>query len=260
MIIDGHVHISESDFGNVDVLIPIMDKIGIEKAVIVPGGMIDVRKMSRYLHHQDKANTNRIPNHLTLQAAKKYPNRFLRYLCFDPYSFSEKEADELCRETKNGTCFGIKLAPIVHGFPFTLGTVTEIARLAGNLGIPVYTHVLSEPGKTLSDFEKVVKENPKTIFILGHMGVGPADMDAVLCAARNENLYLETSGGSYMIVNAALKKVGSSKLIFGSEFPLYHPAAEITKIKELPASDGELENILGGTINALHSSRHNDQR
>ena len=52
-------------------------------------------------------------------------------------------------------------------------------------------------------------------------------------AARNDSLFLETSVGSYLIVKEALRRLGASKIIFGSEFPLYHPQVELEKIRVL---------------------------
>ena len=42
--------------------------------------------------------------------------------------------------------------------------------------------------------------------------------------------YLETSTGNFLNIQEAIKKAGSSKVIFGSEYPLSHPAIELQKI------------------------------
>ena len=38
MIIDAHTHVSDTEYGNIDLLIEQMDAAGVTKAVIVPGG------------------------------------------------------------------------------------------------------------------------------------------------------------------------------------------------------------------------------
>ena len=38
MIVDGHAHVSASDYGNVRVLLEQLDQAGIERALCVPGG------------------------------------------------------------------------------------------------------------------------------------------------------------------------------------------------------------------------------
>ena len=49
MIIDGHAHISNSDVGNVDKYIEQLKATGIEAGVTVPGGTLDVRRMTDYI-------------------------------------------------------------------------------------------------------------------------------------------------------------------------------------------------------------------
>jgi len=49
MIIDAHAHVTREDYGNKELLLSQMREAGIDKAILVPGGMIDVRKMTSYL-------------------------------------------------------------------------------------------------------------------------------------------------------------------------------------------------------------------
>ena len=51
-----------------------------------------------------------------------------------------------------------------------------------------------------------------------------------------------------MNIQEAVKKAGSSKVIFGSEFPLSHPSIELQKIMLLDVSDRERTDILAGNI------------
>ncbi|MCH8828120.1 MAG: amidohydrolase family protein, partial [Planctomycetes bacterium] len=97
-------------------------------------------------------------------------------------------------------------------------------------------HVLPNPGMRTPDFTDYARRNPGTNFILGHMGFGPFDADAIEFAAELDNLYLETSLGNYLALRDALEKLGPTKLIFGSEFPLSHPRAELEKILLLDAA------------------------
>jgi predicted TIM-barrel fold metal-dependent hydrolase len=78
------------------------------------------------------------------------------------------------------------------------------------------------------------------------MGFGPGDADAIDFAAELANLYLETSLGNYLIMRDALDRLGPGKLIFGSEFPLGHPRAELENVRLLDPSAHEA--ILAGNI------------
>ena len=233
MIVDGHVHISDTDYGNVDVLLHQLDRAGIARALCVPGGMIDVRQFSRVLTgrlHPDPS----IPNHLLYGALARHSDRLDGLVCVNPRHGAA--ALEMMHEGFEHGCRGVKLAPLVHRFGFSEPVLEEIAAACAERGFPVYSHVLPAPGATTGDYAALARRCPGTRFILGHMGFGPCDLDAIEFAAELANLYLETSLGSYLALRDALARLGPRKLIFGSEFPLGHPKAELENVLLL---DGE---------------------
>jgi predicted TIM-barrel fold metal-dependent hydrolase len=229
MIIDGHAHVSATDFGNADELLRQLDQAGIDRAVCVPGGMIDVRQFSRILSGRLQPD-QKIPNHLVFEAITKHPDRLYGFVCINP---KDPQAMAILREGLDRGCRGLKLAPIVHRFLFNEPVLDEAAEECGRRGFPVYTHVLPQPGGTTADFAALAKRHPGTSFIVGHMGFGPADMDAIELATQMPNFYLETSLGNTLTIGDALAAAGPKKLIFGSEFPLSHPKVELEKIKLL---------------------------
>lgn len=243
MIIDGHVHVSDSDFGNVDILLGQLDQAGIDRAVCVPGGMVDVRQFSRTLSGRNQPN-QQIPNHLVFDAIRRHADRLYGFVCVNPNE--GPAALDMLRAGLDHGCRGVKLAPIVHQFQFSNPTCEDIASICGERDFPVYSHVLPNPGMTTADFADLARRCPATDFILGHMGHGPADVDAIEFAAELKNLSLESSLGNFLILRNALGRLGPTKLIFGSEFPLSHPKVELEKIKLLdPAAQ---DAILRGNI------------
>lgn len=233
MIIDGHAHIWDSDFGNVNVLLAQLDEAGIDRALCVPGGMIDVRQFSRLLSGQLKPKTE-IPNHLVFSALKAHPDRLYGLVCINPC-----EPDAALQTMQEGFergCRGVKLAPLVHGCSFTEPVLENVAQQCGEHGFIVYTHVVPRPGATTADFAALARRCPGTNFVIGHMGFGPGDVDAIEFAAELPNFHLETSLGNYLIIRDALARLGPQKLMFGSEFPLSHPKVELEKIRLLDPS------------------------
>jgi predicted TIM-barrel fold metal-dependent hydrolase len=245
MIVDGHAHVGASAHGNLGVLLQQLDESGIDRVLVVPGGMVDVREMSRVLMGKVRPDPN-IPNHLVYDALERQPDRVYGFVCLNP-----REGAAAVRMMEDGFrhgCRGVKLAPIVHQCPFDEPALAEVAAACGERGFPVYTHVLPKPGCTTDDFAALARRWPGTNFILGHMGFGPGDADAIDFAAELANLCLETSQGNYLIMRMALERLGPGKLIFGSEFPLGHPRAELVKVRLLdPAAHGPIlaGNILG---------------
>jgi len=227
MITDGHAHISATDYGNVDVLLSQLDRAGIERALCVPGGMIDVRQFSRILSGKLKPDPN-VPNHVVYDALAKHGDRIYGLVCVEP-----RQGDAALGMMRQGFehgCRGVKLAPLVHRFSFSEPVLEVIAAACGERGFPIYSHVLPQPGATTADYAALARRCPQTRFILGHMGFGPGDVDAIEFAAELDNLYLETSLGNYLILRDALNRLGPTKLIFGSEFPLAHPKAELENV------------------------------
>jgi predicted TIM-barrel fold metal-dependent hydrolase len=218
------------------VLLEQLDLAGIDRVVCVPGGMVDVRQMSRVLMGRVRPDAN-IPNHLVYDALDRYGDRVFGFVCINP-----KAGAAALRSLEDGFrhgCRGVKLAPLVHQFGVTEPILREVAAACGERGFPVYTHVLPQPGSSTADYAGLARRHPQTNFILGHMGFGPGDADAIDFAAELANLYLETSLGNYLIIRDALVRLGPGKLIFGSEFPLGHPRAELENIRLLDSSAQE---------------------
>jgi predicted TIM-barrel fold metal-dependent hydrolase len=243
VIVDGHAHVSATDYGNVATLLRQLDQAGIDRVLVVPGGMVDVRQMSRVLMGKVRPDPN-IPNDQVYEALDRHGDRVYGFVCVNPKAGSA--AVRMLEDGFRHGCRGVKLAPIVHQFGFAEPVLGEVAAACGERGFPVYTHVLPQPGSTTADYAALARRWPRTNFILGHMGFGPGDADAIDFAAESANLYLETSLGNYLIMRDALDRLGPGKLIFGSEFPLGHPRAELENVRLLDPSAHEA--ILAGNI------------
>jgi len=228
VIVDGHAHVTEDGYGSPELLAAQMAQANIDRAVLVPGGMIDVRKMTRYITGGEPIHAPAIPNQLVERLIRQRPEKFLGFYCVNPHE-GDAAVAEFELAVRRGFR-GLKLAPLVHRFSLTSRTVLDLAAACGALGVPLYTHVVYHPGACTEKMGLLAGQFSGTVFILGHMGFGPADMDAIELAARHDNLFLETSGGSYLILKAALERLGPGKLIFGSEFPLHHPQVELEKL------------------------------
>lgn len=230
-MIDGHAHVSDTDYGNASLLIKAMDKAGVSKAVIVPGGMMDVRKMTLYLLG-DLEPSESIPNHVVYQAIKDYPDRLTGYVCINP--LEDEAALEMFEEGIRQGCKGVKLNPMSHKFSFSGSILETIAERCGKHGMPIYTHTLYDPGASSQKFGELAGKFPGTNFIIGHMGFGPVDVYAMELARDLPNMYLETSLGSLIAIEEALRIAGPDKIIFGSEFPMSTPEIQAFQIGLLP--------------------------
>lgn len=248
MIIDAHVHLSESEYGNLERLKEQMREAGIDGAVAVPGGMVDVRRMTDYITGRAEPEST-IPNNAYVERCFQEAGPALSgFACVDPHA---PGAVETLSQAFDQGFRGLKLSPITHQFSFAARAVAALAELCGSRGYPVYTHVLYSPGASTARFVALAKQFPGTNFILGHMGFGPADQEGLEAATTLDNFFLETSTGNFLHLQEAYRRAGSAKLIFGSEFPLSHPKAELEKVLLLKAPERDLEQILGANIARL---------
>ncbi|MBO8169874.1 MAG: amidohydrolase family protein [Thermoanaerobacteraceae bacterium] len=248
MIIDAHAHISDTTYGNVDIYLKQLEDAGIERGVVVPGGMVDVRKMTEYILGRSQPESLVPDNDYVAQSCKAHDTSLTGFMCLDPH---EPNAVSKLEQGFQKGFKGLKLSPITHQFSFASKAMAELADCCGSYSYPVYTHVLYSPGASTARFVALARQFPKTDFILGHMGFGPADQDGLKAAAELDNFYLETSTGSFLHIKEAVTKAGPGKVIFGSEFPLSHPKVEIQKILLLNLKENDLDKILCDNIKGL---------
>lgn len=247
LIIDAHAHVTEKEYGNVQNLLKRYEKTGISKGVLVPGGMMDVKKMSQYITGSEKPKEDYIPNFLVETVMNEFPDVFWGFYCVNP-----NRGLKVCEEFENAVKYrgfsGLKLAPIVHKFSYHSETVINLAKICEDMNLPMYIHSTHLPESNTLSVKELALKCPKTKIILGHMGCGNSDMEAVEAAISCRNLFLETSCSSTLIVKEAIKILGDERVIFGSEYPMDDPQYALTKIQCLDLNLTHFENITCNNI------------
>lgn len=247
-MIDAHAHLSDTGYGNLKIYQTQLNESGIDQGVLVPGGMLDVRKMTDYVTGKAKPENPEPDNQYILNCMKGNPQHFQGFMCLNPHD--DGALEKLTLGFRNGFR-GLKLSPMSHEFSFGSKRVADFAACCGDFGYPVYSHVVFSPGASTSRFIALARQFPGTQFILGHMGFGPADVEGMEAAASLDNIFLETSTCNFLHLKQSVKKAGPRKIIFGSEFPLSHPAVELQKILLLKLPESERDLILGENIRIL---------
>jgi len=95
--------------------------------------------------------------------------------------------------------------------------------------------VLYDPGGDVASLSLLGDEFPDVPFVFAHLGSFADDWGAqrhvIDLIARYPNLFADTSGvRRFDILQEALRRAGSHKLIFGSDGPWTHPALELAKV------------------------------
>jgi predicted TIM-barrel fold metal-dependent hydrolase len=132
-----------------------------------------------------------------------------------------------------------------------MANADKVFDVAADLGVPVIVHTgLGAPWAQPSLSIPQARRHPELPIILAHAGFAIYTDEAYVAADVCPNIYLEPSwcmvGGLKMLVN----KIGSERIMFGSDLPDNLPV-ELAKYRAAGLSEKELENCLGGTAMKL---------
>lgn len=129
---------------------------------------------------------------------------------------------------------GVKLHPLLDGYHPDDPAVHPLVQLLVERGLPVLVHC-GHPIFTLPwSIEELCVRFPEAKVILGHMGHGNIVYinASIAVAARNPNVYLETSGmPMHTKIREAVERVGATRVLYGSDVPFHHPDVEIRKVR-----------------------------
>lgn len=78
-------------------------------------------------------------------------------------------------------------------------------------------------------YEEPIRQNPRTIFLLGHSGARQFEQALALQRAY-PNVWLETSSQSLSNVRRMVLEADPDRVVHGSDWPFYHPAISVAKI------------------------------
>lgn len=233
MLIDSHVHIGappkEADPRN---FVKLMKKSHIDKAVI-------------FRYYYDKPT--KFSNQYTSLVVKQYPKYFIGFAWVNPNdTTAEKEIET---SILKWNLKGVKLHLEMH--PTPTEKLQKIFNIAEKHNIPICTHL----GNDFDQIESLSKEY-KTKIIIAHLGTGVYCLDInrlkkAIKLAKNKNVYLETSGNTYPLVDYAIKEIGSKKIVLGSDFPHEHPLISVKIIELLNISNQDKELILHKNISKI---------
>ncbi len=149
---------------------------------------------------------------------------------------------------------GVKLHPLLDGYHPNDPVLHPLYRLLVDRNLPVLIHC-GHPIFTLPwSIEEAIVAFPEAKVVLGHMGHGNivyinASIDV---AARNPNVYLETSGmPMHTKIREAVERVGADRILYGSDAPFHHPRVEMEKVRLSGLDEDIVERVLSRNGRAL---------
>jgi predicted TIM-barrel fold metal-dependent hydrolase len=149
---------------------------------------------------------------------------------------------------------GVKLHPLLDGYHPNDPAVHPLMTMLVERDAPVLIHC-GHPIFTLPwSIEELIVNFPDAKVILGHMGHGNIVYinASIAVAARNPNVYLETSGmPMHTKIREAVEEVGPERVLFGSDVPFHHPEVEIRKVEVSGLAPELVQRVLDANARAL---------
>ena len=173
----------------------------------------------------------------------KYPDKVKGYFSWNPNYYADYLANiGKVLTTKN--YIGFKFLPVYHNVSLSDERYLPALEMADKYNLIVLSHTWGNTGCSPKEVKGILEKYKNLQFMFGHSS--PNELDAAIeLVQKHDNAYLDLcdihrhSG----IVDKMVEKVGSEKVLFGTDLPWYDPNYCIGSILCAKISDDEKENI-----------------
>lgn len=174
----------------------------------------------------------------------------------------ELSTEENLKSLKDNGIVGVKLHPLFQALSLSDPRVRDICAALADEGMPVISHVGAGGDAEANDrgapaaLRKLADEIPSLTLIACHYG-GYHRLDEAEEHVVGSRVTLETSWPPTLAelepdrLVALIRRHGADRVVFGSDWPMADPAAEIAAIRNLGLTADEVDGILGGNIARL---------
>lgn len=118
---------------------------------------------------------------------------------------------------------GLKFHPTAGRYPADSSALHPYLEICQTRSVPALFHCASDQFSGASLFGSVAASFPGVKLILAHMNLGGLAEEAIAVAERHTNVYLDTSWAAPDSVAEAIRRVGPSKIVYGTDAPLGGP-------------------------------------
>lgn len=231
-VFDGHAVLGRGLDERVEInhpveLLDIMDRTGIEQALV---------------YHRNAVTRDTVTGNEQMMALVEGHARLT------PQHIVNMALDDQNKFSRDNTITSVRVFPKSHHYPFTLPVVEKWLAWLQESGIALW---ISADEIEVHDLYQTAKAYPEVNLVLSGMDYTHfASIWSLI--PRMPNLYielsrLETMNGVQMMVERA----GAPRLIFGSYFPDFDPAAYLSYLHQCQLPDDELKSICHGNLARL---------
>lgn len=242
-VVDVHAHLGPYSLFYIPepdaaAMVGVMDRTGTEVTVVAANRAI-----------QQDAH---LGNSQALAAVDAHSGRIAAYAVINPWQEPERELERLAADDR---FVGIKVHPTLHRYPVTGSRYAAVWAFAEETGCPVLSHSEHQSAYDAPPlFEVVAAKYPRAAVILGHAGITPAGVDeSIEAAVRHESLWLEVCGSQMTgpLIMEMVERVGSQRVLFGSDFPFIDQRMSLGRVVCAPLTDGQRQDVLSGNARRL---------
>jgi predicted TIM-barrel fold metal-dependent hydrolase len=192
-------------------------------------------------------------NDLGLAVRAVNPSRFVCFAYVNP-AFPDEAVAELDRMIADGPMVGVKLWVAVRAND---ERVVRVVRHAARLGAPVLQHAWIKAGGNLpgesspADVAELARDVPEARIIMGHLGGG--GIKGIETVRNLPNVVVETGGSDPErgIVEEAVARLGSRRVVFGSDATGRNMAVQLGKVLGADISEIAKRRVLWNNLVAL---------
>ena len=191
-------------------------------------------------------------NEFIYNTVSEHKDRFIGFCSLHPDSDRLKEQFEWAM---NHGLKGIKLHPDFQKFYIDEDRAMKIYEMASGV-CPIIMH-MGDWRTQYSKGEKlyrVLKKFPNLDVIAAHFG-GFTEWDRAAAYLSMSNVFVDTSSSTFRLTPKQIRELidiyGASKVIFGTDYPMWNAGDELKSLSEVEMSDEEREMILHGNLERL---------
>lgn len=218
MIIDMHTHIGKCMNFNMpsENLIKSMDKYNIDFSICSDCEATEFDHNANPLPKEmQKSQVQSYKQAITF--ARKYPDR----IAIMPWVkvHTEGITSEFVKvlEDNLDITVGIKIHPVHSYINFNSQKVEDYIKLAEKFDLPILTHTGNSNESCCQSVYKMAVKYPNVKFIMGHMGLGTDNQEAIKLIKKQKNLYGDTAWVQIKSTVQAIKECGADKIMFGTD-------------------------------------------
>ena len=236
MIIDSHCHLGVSKLSGRTItdtnLLDVMNRNAIDLALVMPHAVT----VDPFQAHEDVADL-----------CQRFPNRFCGIANFSPLLDEDNYRKAVTTFVRSNGFVAVKLNPMQHLASPLMSNADKVFDTAADLGVPVIVHTgLGVPWSLPSLCIPQARRHPDLPIVLAHAGYSVYTAEAYVAASECENIYLEPSWCAIHDLKWLLQKIGSGRILFGTDQPDNVPV-ELAKYRALELDNTNWSNCMWRT-------------